>query len=230
MKGNFVAKNANRFNRASVHVDRKKAFIPEINDEDLTLRKPKLVILNCPPRSGKDATGEYLVNTKNCVSLSFKQRLINITLAIYGINPFEWAERYETMKEVPWDKLDGLSQRQALIKTSEEVIKPNYGKDFFGLALLQEFQKASRVMEEVDYFIVTDGGFVEELEPLIGNDVVILQWDADFSGTVTNFDNDSRDWVSVDGIPTYRLKRNSGTIEEYAEYVFAFLDSLNNKG
>jgi len=68
--------------------------------------------------------------------------------------------------------LDNLSRRQAMIHVSENVIKPVHGKDYFGQRVAEEIQ------EGVNYAIA-DGGFIEELEPVIEKvgteNVVIVQ-------------------------------------------------------
>ena len=63
----------------------------------------------------------------------------------YCISDAEWEELYtRENKEIPTPKLNGLSPRQAIIHMSEEVIKPNFGKDYIGkwiMRLMEEKEK-----------------------------------------------------------------------------------------
>lgn len=158
----------------------------------------KIFIFNSPPNSGKDVLAEAVHSklasdgVKSSIK-SFKERLIEITLAVYGVSEVEWRLLYTREgKETPYWKLrnskrgEWLTPRQALIHISEEVIKPQYGKDYFGRAL------ADSITTEDGVVLIPDGGFVEEVIPLIdkfGKDnvyrVSIIREGCDFN-------NDSR--------------------------------------
>jgi hypothetical protein len=64
----------------------------------------------------------------------------------------------------------GLSVRQAMIKVSEEVIKPVYGKNYFG-------ESAAKTLAEGKLNIFSDSGFMEELIPIrnkVGAENILL--------------------------------------------------------
>lgn len=181
---------------------------------------PKIIIFNCPKRSGKDAVASYLKDVGLPVEIaSFKEKLIEIALCVSMIPKQEWDERYESsMKEEPWDKLGGLSQRQYLIKISEEWVKPVHGKDYFGKALCDNIKKTGITDK---FFLVTDGGFDEETIAVInefgGSNVLILQW----SRFGSNWSNDSRGWVTCHPDMTIRLLDNDDYgIDDFASYVY----------
>jgi hypothetical protein len=180
---------------------------------------PKVVILNCPKRSGKDAVGLYLKDVGLPVELvSFKEKLIEIALCVSMIPKQEWDQRYEYDKEVPWDKLGGLSQREYLIKISEDWVKPVHGKDYFGKALVE---KVKSFNDNNLFYIVTDGGFNEETQTVIDafgiNNVMIMQWCRNGS----NWDGDSRNWVTCAPERTFQLENNNDYgIDTYASYVY----------
>lgn len=119
----------------------------------------KVVLLNGPPASGKDAAAEFLCKALNGSHREFKHKLFELTKAIYCVDDITWASLYtREKKEIPTDILDGLSPRQALIKVSEEAIKPNFGKDYFGKAAAKELQPGLNIF--------SDSGFIEELIPI----------------------------------------------------------------
>ena len=128
----------------------------------MNLRTTKVVLLNGPPNSGKDAGAEYLCQRYSAFThKEFKQKLFELVWLIYDIPEHHWWSIYtRDLKDQPQEILSGLSPREALIKVSEEVIKPKYGKDYFG-------QSAVRNLEPGCTNVFSDSGFVEEAQPLI---------------------------------------------------------------
>lgn len=131
-----------------------------------------IIILNGPPGSGKDSIADYLVQNNAYRKFQFKERLFELALSISGIDEEEWFDRYEdrtfNMKEEPWKQLGGLSQRQFLIKISEEWIKPVFGKNYFGEILAEKIHdhiiKSLSILDDV---VISDSGFLEELKPVL---------------------------------------------------------------
>lgn len=129
-----------------------------------------IFIFNSPAGTGKDVLCDYISKgTTNVKVVSFKERLIEITMAVYGVSRIEWDDMYTREgKETPHWKLknhkhgEWLSPRKALIHISENVIKPNHGKDYFGNALLETIKNSTE-----DIILVSDGGFKEEVLPII---------------------------------------------------------------
>lgn len=163
-----------------------------------------VVILNAPPRAGKDSLAEYLrvqqyndsalsmCNTHTSV-YSFKRypmQLIDKIIDIAGISHDEWEERYYSdLKDFPWVKLGGISQRDFITKVCEEWIKPVFGDKVFGNAaretVLDRLNSSLVDRYHSELIVFTDGGFIEEVEPLINKsvknnkfNVVIAQWGA----------------------------------------------------
>lgn len=137
------------------------------------------VILNGPPNSGKDAIAKLLAESMNVVHLEMKSCMFAIAMQATGISEQEWFQRYNNkeLKEQPWSKLGGLSQRQFLIKISEEWMKPTLGNDVFGRRMA-EVALSHRWRTKGEATIVfTDGGFKEELDAMVytlGEDNVLL--------------------------------------------------------
>lgn len=173
----------------------------------------KVVILNSPPSGGKDVGAKEMCAVLGgegylCYHKQFKDRLIDITCAIYGISGCEWNNFYTREgKEKPHHKLEGLTPRQALIHVSEDIIKPNFGSDFFGRAAAQS------LLEGVNIF--SDGGFIEEVRPLISevgvSNILIIRIFRDGY----SFEGDSRSYFPIDFGPLVVDVYNNGTELEY---------------
>ena len=190
-----------------------------------------IVIFNGPPSTGKDEACLYLKKL-GYKHLCFKEELFKATTDYYNVSLDWFLEGYNdrSIKEKPESRLGGLSRRQAMIYVSEEIIKPSRGKEFFGSQLAKQ-------IEEGCFYCVSDGGFEEELTPIInkvGADNVIL---VQLTRDGCDFSFDSRKYFNGDlieefvlrketsianfhmlskkfGIRTYRV-HNNGTIEEF---------------
>lgn len=173
----------------------------------------KVVILNGPALSGKDVAAKEMCSLFCGEGIpsyhkQFKDRLIDITCAIYGISGCEWDNLYTREgKEKPYSKLGGLTPRQALIHVSEDIIKPNFGPDFFGRAAAQSLQEGLNIF--------SDGGFIEEVRPLISvagvSNILIIRIFRDGY----SFEGDSRNYFPLDFGPLVVDVHNNGTEQEY---------------
>lgn len=148
----------------------------------------RIILLNGPPGSGKDTIGRLLSEAGVGKLKSFKTQIIDIALQVSNIFRTEWNTRYENreLKEASWDKLGGLSQREYLIKISEEWVKPVHGNDYFGCAAVAQCGQPG------DY-IFTDSGFSLEVAPFVdtGFEVVIFRLHREGF----TFEGDSRDYL-----------------------------------
>lgn len=147
-----------------------------------------IVVFNGPPGSGKDEACSYLKNI-GFKQIEFKNKLFEDCIKYYNVSSEWFFEGYtREQKEIPEEKLGGLSRRSALIHVSENVIKPNYGNDYYG------FMASKEMEEDIDYCI-SDGGFVEELSHIInkfGDDFLIIRLYRENS----NFNLDSRRYIN----------------------------------
>lgn len=146
----------------------------------------KVIIFNGPPSSGKDTFGQEIAREFKGSHQQFKDALFIATEEHYGLEPGFIVNNYDK-KEDKFDELDGMTIREALIHVSENVIKPRYGLDYFGK------KSAKRLSEGLNVF--TDGGFEEELNPIIDSvgleNVLIFR----LHRTGCSFKNDSRNYL-----------------------------------
>ncbi|GAA4647905.1 hypothetical protein GCM10023116_01670 [Kistimonas scapharcae] len=174
----------------------------------------KIILLNGPPRCGKDTLAELFIRCFGAAHASFKKRLIEITLCIYGVSREQWDQWYED-KEVPRSALDGKSCRGALIYVSEEVVKLKFGDDYFGKAAAQE--SLNHLRDGYDYTIFSDSGFPEEAIPLcnlVGPENVMV---VRMHRGGTDFSNDSRRYLQPSDLPEgvrFMELENNNHIEE----------------
>lgn len=130
-----------------------------------------IIILNAPPSSGKDTIGNLLELT-GFTGYSFKQPMFDLAQAVLPEDSFEFFMRDyndREQKEKPQDYLCGFTIREFMINISESWVKPLFGKSHFG-------KLAADNIGDDDTFI-TDGGFAEEVIPLLnkGKPVVICR-------------------------------------------------------
>lgn len=126
---------------------------------------PAFVFLfNSPPSSGKDSICEFLSTYAEFEHIEFKAKLFQLVKTIYSVPDEVWDVLYtRDNKEKPTPWLNGKSPRQAMIYVSETVIKPNFGDDYFGDALVRKIANTpDRLL-----FCCSDSGFLSELTPVV---------------------------------------------------------------
>ena len=203
-----------------------------------------IVIFNGPPGTGKDEACLYFKKL-GYMHLSFKEELLKETAQFYDVSLDWFLDGYDdrTIKERPEYRLDGFSRRKALIYVSEEIIKPRYGKEYFGLKLAEQIQNEY-------HYCVSDGGFEEELTPVInkiGADKVIL---VQLTRDGCDFSSDSRKYFNGNLVQEYVLKKatnisnfhilskkfdirtyrvhNNGTIQEFHSVLYSIHEKEND--
>lgn len=151
------------------------------------------VILNGPPGIGKDTIADMFVHLGYSKHM-FKSGLYVRTADLFDVDLEDLVMRASDriLKEQPWDALvyeeETVSPRDALIITSERVIKPTEGSDYFGQMAAQ-----ACLDEAKPNVIFSDGGFQSEILPLqeIFDDVIIIRLQREGF----NFIGDSRDYL-----------------------------------
>ena len=119
------------------------------------------------------------------------------------------------------------SSREALIHVSEEVVKPEYGEDYYGQKIVYKIQNSPD-----RYVFLSDGGFKAELTPLLdkGYNVHIVKLER--SGAT--FERDSRTLLNEDDFKAYSNIKfttisNNGSLDDLYDNIreFAFDLVLN---
>ena len=170
-------------------------------NSDFTTERKMIVIFNGPPGSGKDEAASLYKEMYGFKSLSFKHQLFKETIEHFGVKKDWFMEGYEDRerKEIKEFALKNYSRREAMIHVSEDIIKPQKGLDHFGKLVAEE-------IEDGVHYAVADGGFVEELKPLIervgAENVVIVQITRDGH----DYSSDSRRYFNGNLIKEYTIQ------------------------
>lgn len=131
-----------------------------------------IVIFNGPPGSGKDEAASLFKEVFGFGNLSFKYQLFKETINHFEVDKAWFMEGYDDreVKEKKEFALNEMSRREAMIHVSEDIVKPKNGKDYFGRMVAEE-------IEDGKSYAIADGGFIEELEPIIeklGEENIVL--------------------------------------------------------
>ena len=198
----IINRNSNKINNIDKDVSNKESNM-----------KKQVIIFNAPPDSGKDVAVEYMLKILESEGhkvkhLEFKETLFTLVKSTYGITDEVWKGLYTRQnKEIPSDYLvhngNPTSPRNALINMSENVIKPLYGEQAFGLAA------CNSLSDGVNLF--SDGGFNAELLPIIesvgAKNVLIVKIFRDGR----DYSKDSRDYLDNDylGVECINVTNNT---------------------
>lgn len=176
----------------------------------------KIILFNAPPNSGKDEAVNHLLKIYDeALHFRFKDELYKIAADLAEVD-YWWLVDIaidRNTKDLPNDKLpNNMSPRNWLVYVSEIIIKPNYGKFYFGDSLAASVNGT----KENDLVFISDCGFREEVKALIDNtehDVHIIQVYRDGC----SFAGDSRNYVSIYGKTHFVY--NNRTLEDYFKKV-----------
>jgi hypothetical protein len=173
-----------------------------------------VIIFNAPPNSGKDACCEYLAKQYNAHHTYFKKALYDVAAKTSGL-PLSYIRtvctdrKYKEFKNafMMVDR-EQVTPRQYLIHVSENVVKPLLGKSYFGNKIAEEIVNTPN-----NLIVVSDGGFEEELLPLLNlpdTEVIVVRLYRDGC----NFNNDSRkyftdEFLDANNITSWELYNTS---------------------
>lgn len=156
----------------------------------------KVIILNAPPGAGKDTIGDLVCKhaPQYVVKRSFKEPMFKIAKAMLGDYRFKlfmqaYDDREQKEKAQPF--LNGKSPRQFMIWISEDVIKPQFGEQYFGVLMADSLRDIHVPA------VITDGGFESEVNPLVSAGLQINICRLHRPGY--SFAGDSRNYLNLEG-------------------------------
>jgi hypothetical protein len=176
-----------------------------------------VVLLNGPPRVGKDTAGRAIERSVyGTHTLKFAEALKRATHALYGLAvPPHY---YEETKDIPSHVFFGRTPREAYIEVSERMTKPVAGADHFGRVMAKQIDRARRSGARL--VVITDSGFASEVGPVaeaVGSDAVLLiRLHGDKRGCT--FAGDSRSHLDLPGVATRDI-RNEDSEPEFCTAV-----------
>ena len=191
------------------------------------MNKNKLILINGAPQVGKDTMGDYIIN--NVITLIVKYKMTTPLDKIFReifpqLSDEEFYMYRETKKDITQDIFKGKSLRQIYIELSENVIKPLFGKDYFG-------KYASHILNNnpVDT-VITDCGFNYEIEALLSS----INKDAWDIHTFTilrpgyNYSGDSREPINFKklNVHSHNNVYNNSTLEAYLHTIQGLLKDI----
>ena len=140
--------------------------------------------------------------------------------------PLDNSEAFDDCKDQSNEAFLGGTPRQAYIDMSEKMVKPFYGKDFFGKIAIKTINKIAEGKDEL-IVVTPDGGFDIEVTCLAKEygleNILVVHLYRDG----TSFANDSRSYVKIPGVPFAMLK-NNGTLSDLEQSVHTVLKEFLN--
>lgn len=148
-----------------------------------------------PPKSGKDTVANALAERLSPLNVQLLACSWPMRQVIYNLLGLDYStQHYDLHKDDPQPMFGGKSIRQAMIALSEEHVKPTYGHEFWGRALLNQLWTPTPQL-----VIVTDLGFPAETDVFIdrfGIDKCVF---VQMIRKGCDFTNDSRGYVGRHG-------------------------------
>lgn len=189
-------------------------------DDDVNLRGFPVVLVNGPPRSGKDTAGMAITYwIHGGAVLKFAEVLKHAAHALHGLPSTTPHNAFEAHKDEPHSLFLGRTPRQVYIAMSEAMVKPTWGPDFFGQVLVRRLMKCRQAGAR--FITVTDSGFAEETLPIIAKvgpaSVLLIR----LHRNGCDFANDSRGYLDLPGVQTLDLVNRDGELSAFEADVVA---------
>lgn len=206
-----------------------------------------IILFNGPPESGKDVACDFVRNKFGFNVVSFKTTLYNDVKRIFNLNDEDFEDfmgGYNDRDRKDVERpvyLGNMTRREAMIFSSEEVMKKIWGEGHYGSAL------AKTPLLPYSNYCASDCGFSAEIETLkdIYDGVIVCQ----IVREGKTFGNDSRSYIesdtikeefgdplknfsidkfeNVDNLDVYRIW-NTGSLDDFFKNLSALIESLKN--
>lgn len=190
----------------------------------------RLILLNGPPRCGKDTTAEVILNraTRKTIQTKLAVDLKMRCHAAYGL----WHPKggpvhhnaFEQAKDETMECFEGLSPRAAYIAFFENWIVPTHGPQMLGTWLVRRLQRVleiesaeqtSKALAPTEFVVISDCRRSDEVEPLrekFGSDAITIvrlhreghTWDGDVKDAC---------YLDLDGIRCVDVKNPESIID-----------------
>ena len=216
----------------------------EGNPRKLPESKPiSIILLNGPPKCGKDTIAKAVCQYVN-QGMTTGSGILKHAKFIWPLKrglATLMAESLQDQEDHKDDKFkptfqhpnDTVSRRDLMIELSERFIKPIFGKGYWGELLAKDIvQQCKWHNFQSKGFIVSDLGFIDEYDKLL-LELAVLAPTVEFIIHIvqvhregTNFDNDSRGYVTPHGVVSGVIPlMNNGTVPETVEQLLFDLES-----
>jgi hypothetical protein len=175
----------------------------------------KLILVNGPPRAGKDTAADYLAQDLGWYPFKFSAPIKAAIRAAFELHDDEVAYA-ESIKSEPTALFYGNSYRDTQISFSEDWAKPFFGPTVFGQLAARHLRNAFKQYPDKVGFVCSDSGFAEEALPVLevfGKQNTLL---VKVSRPGTSFQGDSRSYIELDGVTTVDIV-NNGSVEHYQD-------------
>lgn len=184
----------------------------------MDIELPSLILLNGPPRAGKDYAGRILFRIldelRPTAVVKFATEVKERCHAAYRIFDVDGepvpADSFERTKDQPSASFLGRTPRECYIAFSEKLMKPLHGQDVFGRLLLKTIQGFSGPWT----FVITDSGFAAEARPLVEHVGASRALLIRLHREGRTFAGDSRSYIELDGVRTVDIV-NPGDLEGF---------------
>lgn len=171
----------------------------------------KIILVNGPPRAGKDCIGSILRYHFHAKVDKFARRLKEMSFELYGLHNLKH-DAFEDVKDEPQELLHGKTWREVWIALSETYFKPLHGIDIFGRLLWQDIRGEHGIV------VITDSGFEPEAEVLVEaigpNNIRLIRVHRDGC----DFSSDSRSHIDLFGVQAVDIN-NNGQISDLDDTV-----------
>jgi hypothetical protein len=175
------------------------------------MTKPKIILMNGAPYSGKD-TGANAIVDKFPYAVKKMAFADPLKVAVhYSFDvPNKEATAYEKVKDKPHEDFFGNIPRQAYINHSEKYMKPLYGRDVWAKICARKIREEF-TLKRTECFVVSDLGFIEEAKLFVdsfgASNVAIFR--VFRNGYTFSSNNDSRGYITDPDIQDYLIQNDN---------------------
>ena len=203
--------------------DKHNLIIQSLTRKKMKNKPPKIVLLNAPPRSGKDTLLYGLHNHfDNATIKSYAAYPKKGTHASLGIDcDYTY---YEGLKDTPLPEFFGDTPRQAYIKHAEQYMKPLYGNDVY-----------ARIMANVlgehtpDLTLIADLGFQEEYDallPVYGAANILIIYLHREGYTYERYNDSRRKVKPANEFGSWGIINEEGNVDHMIEQAISIIESF----